>query len=211
MRVYLPSVAVAKQFSFMDVGLIMCDHVIDTAGRPTVLDNGAYSAWKNGEDWKETKWLRMLQKCERRKIEWAVVPDVVADRRGTLCAWSRWSYLLRRVYGFAAAFVVQDGMTPDDIPRGSNNIPTGGYDSSIAADIIFVGGTTAWKWSTLRAWTAAFPRVHVGKVNSLKQLLAAHDAGAESIDGTGFSFENKRRALRQYSNAIKTPELFGAT
>jgi hypothetical protein len=54
------------------------------------------------------------------------------------------------------------------------------------ADVIFVGGTTEWKWRNLRQWTDNFPRVHVGRVNSEKLLWAAHEAGAESCDGTGW-------------------------
>jgi len=39
---------------------------------------------------------------------------------------------------------------------------------------------------TLRQWTAAFPRVHVGRVNTERLLWIAHYAGAESCDGTGW-------------------------
>ena len=52
--------------------------------------------------------------------------------------------------------------------------------------VVFVGGTTAWKWKTLRTWTENFPRVHVGRVNTDRMLWMAHECGAESCDGTGW-------------------------
>ncbi len=70
------------------------------------------------------------------------------------------------------AIAVQDGMTPSDVPK--------------EASVIFVGGTTSWKWRNLKTWTENFPRVHVGRVNTYKLLWMAHDAGAESADGTGW-------------------------
>jgi len=63
-------------------------------------------------------------------------------------------------------------MTPADIPA--------------EADIIFIGGTTEWKWRNLRSWTDNFKRVHVARVNTERLLWMAHDAGAESCDGTGW-------------------------
>jgi len=35
-------------------------------------------------------------------------------------------------------------------------------------------------------FTAAFPRVHVGRINGEKGLWECHEAGAESCDGTGW-------------------------
>ena len=51
---------------------------------------------------------------------------------------------------------------------------------------MFIGGTYGWKWQTLRMWTGAFPRVHVGRVNSPTRLYECHYSGVESIDGTGW-------------------------
>mgnify|MGYP003649797064 CR=1 FL=1 len=208
MRIYVTSPMIADKFPGEDLGLMMNKSYLRCDRYPIALDNGAYGAWASGEPWDEIRWLKMVVRCEgRSEIEWVVVPDVVADRDATLCSWSRWAWILKRAYGYNLAFVVQDGMTPADVPLGKAiTKPTGGHDAvPVAADIVFVGGTTEWKWKTLRMWTAHFPRVHVGKVNSLRQLLAAHDAGAESVDGSGFAFESKRRALTHYLNRSKIP------
>ena len=76
-------------------------------------------------------------------------------------------------------FAVQDGMTVDDVPSN--------------ADVIFVGGTTEWKWQTVAMWCKAFQRVHVGRVNEYKRLWMCHDAGAESCDGSGWTRGDQRQ------------------
>ncbi len=82
-------------------------------------------------------------------------------------------------YGWPLAFAVQDGMTVEDVPGD--------------ADVIFVGGSTEWKWRTVAMWCAAFQRVHVGRVNTYRRLWECHDAGAESIDGTGWTRGDQRQ------------------
>lgn len=134
------------------------------------LDNGAFAA---GDKWTEDGWVEMLDTIRLRGQEplWALVPDVVGDRDGTLEKWKRYAPILKR-YGWPLAFAVQDGMTVDDVPHD--------------AEVIFVGGSTEWKWRTLTMWCAAFPRVHVGRVNTYRKLWICHEAGAESCDGTGW-------------------------
>src|SRR5690606_19465502 len=84
---------------------------------------------------------------------WLLVPDVVADRDATIARWREWEPKLRP-FGFPLAFAVQDGMTAEDVPAD--------------ADVIFVGGTTDWKWRTVWRWCHDFPRVHVGRVNGYR-------------------------------------------
>jgi hypothetical protein len=117
---------------------------------------------------------------------WVAVPDVVADAEATKARWPEWSQRIRGVINAPLAFVVQDGMTVDDVPTD--------------ADVIFVGGSTEWKWRNLKMWTAAHPRVHVGRVNSERLLWMAHDAGAESCDGTGWmrGGEDRLEELESY-------------
>ena len=200
MRVYVTSAAIARRFPADDIGIILCDHNLNATEWDVVLDNGAYVAWKNEVEWDEKSWLQLAQKVSARdRVQWAVVPDVVTDREATLRSYQRWAQHMRCDLGFNLAIAVQDGMTPTDIPTGAGD--------SIRPDVIFVGGSTDWKWKTLRTWTTAFDRIHVGKVNTLRQLTAAHDAGAESVDGSGFSFAPQRKALRQFHNRIKMPRM----
>jgi hypothetical protein len=139
---------------------------------PYAIDNGAYPIWRRGGTWDEDAFYRLCAKATFiHEPLWIAVPDVVADREATLDSWRR-HHLKVSLFAPHLAFVVQDEMTPDDIP---NN-----------ADVVFIGGTTEWKWKNLRTWTKHFPRVHVGRVNTERLLWEAHDAGAESCDGTGW-------------------------
>lgn len=137
---------------------------------PFALDNGAFAG---GESWDEARWLALLDwaKLSGHRPLWALVPDVVGDRLRTLRRWNLYAPKLAE-YGWPLAFAVQDGMTPDDVPA--------------PACVVFVGGSTEWKWQTVRTWCKEFRRVHVGRVNSYRRLWQCHDAGAESCDGTGW-------------------------
>lgn len=143
-------------------------------GLPVHLDNGAFGAWIKGTEWNRGAWWELIQLAHSlTNPKWAVVPDVVADREATLTKWAEWFPVIREAFpDLPLAMAVQDGMTPADIPE--------------AVEVIFVGGNTGWKWRNLRSWTDNFPRVHVARVNTERLLWMAHDAGAESCDGTGW-------------------------
>lgn len=149
--------------------------------RPYAVDNGAYIAFTHRRPFDGAAYLDHLRRCvEFRSPLWVAVPDVVADRAGTLAAWREWEPAVRRLLpGVPLAFVAQDGMTAADVPAG--------------ADVVFVGGSYGWKWRTLRHWCGRFPRVHVGRVNSPARLWECDDAGAESCDGTGWFRGDKRQ------------------
>jgi len=148
-------------------------------GFPWALDNGVYGAWQRGAAWCEEPFYKYLDKYSAWKPMWIVVPDSVGDRDRTLQQWENHWHAVS-AFGHPLAFAVQDGMTPEDVPK--------------EADVIFVGGSTSWKWRTLKTWTKSFPRVHVGRVNTYKLLWQADFAGAESCDGTGW-FRGDRKQL----------------
>jgi hypothetical protein len=110
-----------------------------------------------------------------------LVPDVVADREATLAKWEQYAPVATR-YGWPLAIAVQDGMTPADIPAN--------------AEVIFIGGTTEWKWRSLPMWANTRKRVHVGRVNEVDRLYICERWGVESVDGTGWmqGTENGRQA-----------------
>lgn len=143
-------------------------------GMDIALDNAAFSAHITGIPWCGLRFNMFLRSVLAKNVtpRWLVVPDVVADAEKTLQSWNEWSPRLRAEYGWKLAFAVQDGMESEDVPKD--------------ADLIFIGGTTEWKWKTMRRWCADFPRVHAARVNTRRQLLFAHWCGAESVDGTGF-------------------------
>jgi hypothetical protein len=200
MRVYVPDRSIAKEFPDDDIGIILSNRDRTCGDRDCILDNGAYTAWKNGIEWNAEQWMKVVARLSKKdRLQWAVVPDVVADREATIDSWHQWAAYMKHDLGLSLAIAVQDGMTPADIPSDAGD--------SIRPDVVFVGGSIEWKWRTLYKWVNAFPRIHVGKANSLRQLSAAHDAGVESVDGTGFTFAAGRATLRQYFNRIKTPRM----
>ena len=172
-------------------------HSVDSPREPKqgikwALDNGVYGAWEKGRPWSEEPFYRYLDQYAAWKPMWALVPDWVGDRERTLQLWEdHWHAV--KAFGVPLAFAVQDGMTPGDVPED--------------ADVIFVGGTTSWKWRTLRTWSENFPRVHVGRVNSGNLLEQAEAAGAESCDGTGwFRDPTRTQELENYLSTPRTQE-----
>lgn len=140
---------------------------------PFALDNDAFGAWTKGTPWNEPMWLSMLDTlCHDSEFtpRWVLVPDVVADRDATLHKWDKYSGIAGQ-FGWPLAFAVQDGMVPSDVPDDC---------------VIFVGGTTKWKWDNLEMWASMGRRIHVGRVNEVKKLIICERLGIESVDGTGW-------------------------
>lgn len=159
------------------------------ANIPFALDNDAYSDWKAGRDFNYLAWIKFLDKIRATGMTplWMAVPDVVADRSRTLKAWIRYKPVAE-CYNWPLAFVVQDGMKPTDVPY--------------SAAIVFVGGTTSWKWRTVPMWAKEFPRVHVGRCGTSRwKLDRLEELGVESCDGSGF--------FRATSNGREARQLFG--
>lgn len=140
---------------------------------PFVLDNDAFTCWRDNKPWNESAWLNMLHWVAMTGMEprWAAVPDVVANREATKANWPRYAHHIKR-RGWKAAFCVQDGMTERDVPND--------------ADVIFVGGSDGWKFPNLERWTSTFERVHCARVNAPEMILACQRLGCESVDGTGW-------------------------
>jgi len=142
---------------------------------PYVLDNGAFPAFANKRPWDVSAWRELVAWAANtgQSPLWALVPDVVADAKATIQQWAVYSAELGE-RGWPLAFAAQDGMEPRDVPGG--------------ASVVFLGGSTEWKWAHLTEWACAFPgRLHVGRVNGLRQLRLCADVGVQSCDGTGFS------------------------
>ena len=170
------------------------------ASMPFALDNDAYGAFTSGTPWSESAWLTMLKAVKKSRLRplWCLVPDVVADRIATLAKWKQYAPIARS-FGWPLAMAVQNGMTPEDVPPGA---------------VVFVGGSTDWKWQSLPMWCASGHRVHVGRVNSIDKLHVCERLGVESVDGTGWFRDSaggmkiKRLDAWMRGNSHPHPELF---
>ena len=128
-------------------------------------------------------------------------PDVVADAAATLRRWPFWARLIRGL-GQAPAFVAQDGLTADRVP----------WDELGA---LFIGGTTDYKESVDVRALCGYAKsrgvwVHWGRVNGARRYELAKKAGADSIDGTGFSIapDTNIPLVKEWHRAIdRQPEL----
>jgi len=164
---------------------------------PFVLDNDAFTCWRDCKPWDAEAWRNMLQwvRLTRQAPLWAAVPDVVGNREDTLANWSIYRDEIKNL-GWSAAFCVQDGMTPDDVPDD--------------ADVVFVGGTDGWKFPNLQTWTQNFPRVHCARVNHQRRIEACERLGCESVDGTGWfrdpSDKTKLPALERFVEGYRQQE-----
>ncbi len=146
-------------------------------------DNGCYNQGSNFSLDGFMRWLEAMEPAQATCL-FAVAPDVVGDAQATLDR-SRPVLPVLRQLGWPAAFVAQDGLEELAVP----------WDEF---DVLFVGGTTAWKLSEAAFGLARTARAlgkwtHLGRVNTLRRLRAAVAGGYDSADGTNGSFGPDRR------------------
>jgi hypothetical protein len=171
-------------------------------GRVWAADTGCFGA---PHKFTPDGYLTFLSERDHTRCLFATIPDVVGDAAATLQRMTDWPDRLRAI-GYKPALVAQDGLEALPVP----------WD---AFDVLFIGGTTAWKLSDhavrliheakrLGKW------VHVGRVNSLRRLRWCQWAGADSADGTFAAFGpdvNIPRMQRWLDALLSQPLLVGAT
>ena len=141
---------------------------------PVAADNACYS---NPAGYSDDRYLRRLAAFPKNCL-FATAPDVVGDHEATV---TRSRAMLRRIRdaGRKAAFCAQDGWTERTTP----------WDEF---DVLFVGGTTAFKFragrQAVRAAKRRGKKVHMGRVNSMDRLRAAAAIGCDTADGTFLRF-----------------------
>lgn len=144
---------------------------------PYALDNGCFT------NWDEFAFFEMLRRTYGlHKPLWVCCPDAVADAELTFKRWTNYSKRILDL-NFRIAFVVQDGMEPQDIPK--------------EAYAVFVGGSTDWKLKNAEKFIGKTPWFHIGRVNTIKRINWAKRIGADSVDGTGF-FRGKGKQYRDF-------------
>ena len=160
-------------------------------------DNGCFV---QSEKYSDEGYLNWLNKLDRKSCLFATAPDVVGDAEKT----RERSYPMLpkiRSLGFKAAFVIQDGETPDHIL----------WDE---LDAIFVGGSTSWKLGPEAADIVSEAKkrnkwVHMGRVNSFKRMRLAAAIGCDSVDGTHVAFapDKNREEVKQWIKELKQQPL----
>jgi hypothetical protein len=145
------------------------------------LDNGCFNRYE------PQSIVRMLERWQGLKgCKFAVVPDVVCNHDETMLLFRAWIGTYTRL-GYPAAFVLQNGVTPDSVPYGS-----------IAA--VFIGGDDQFKYNdTVREIVKRAKQrglwVHMGRVNSARRIRYAAAIGCDSTDGTAVvRFQRQRLA-----------------
>ena len=140
-------------------------------------DNGRFGrGWPGLDAWHT--WLA-ANAADAPRCEFAAAPDVVGDAEATLAESVPWLPEIRRL-GYPAALVAQDGLTDTSTPWGD-------------LDVLFLGGTTAWKLGPRARRLASIARgrgkrVHMGRVNSERRYRYASAIGCTSADGTYLTY-----------------------
>lgn len=140
-----------------------------------MLDNGAFGEGGFQPDQFATS-LRLLG----RDADAVVLPDIVCGGQASLRLSLDWMHRVLQVGARYALIPVQDGMVPADVRR---------YLTDVYGRVgLFVGGSTAWKESTMRMWGDLAEEMacwmHVGRVNTQRRMALAVAAGAHSVDGS---------------------------
>lgn len=138
------------------------------------LDNGAWTAFQKGVPFDEALFLRAVERLGQY-ADWIVLPDRVGDALGTLELAERWWPRLRGAGLLLLA--LQDGVEEAAV-----------LDVLRPGMGLFIGGSTAYKEQSARGW-GRFARahslyLHMGRVNTVRRVSVAAEAGCHSIDGT---------------------------
>ena len=164
------------------------------------VDNGAFTCWKNGQQFDSKGFLETLEKVAGYPVapQFVVVPDLVAEGLKSLDYSLRWLERLKREFpDFRYALAVQDGMTEKEVEPVVSEF-----------DYLFVGGTLRWKVQTGKLWVNLArkhgKKCHVGRVGTVRRVRWAKAVGADSIDSalplfSQEKWERFRRALREPS------------
>jgi hypothetical protein len=176
---------------------------VEAAYRVWAADNGCFTAGERFELGRFLSWLDRRRPHVSR-CRFAVAPDVPGDAGATLSRSLPVLPMLRE-RGFPAALVAQDGLERLAVPW-------------LEFDVLFVGGSTAWKLGPAAARLVAAARarrmpVHVGRVNSRRRLRYAAAIGAGSVDGTFLVYGPRvnLERLRDWLDELHSqPDLFGA-
>ena len=149
------------------------------SGIPFALDNGAWTAFQQKRPFDDARFLRLVE-SHGAMADFVIVPDIVAGGTKSLDFSLSWIPRLRHLRRLLLP--LQDGMTVERISDVLRDHPRLG---------LFLGSSTEWKLKTMYSWgvvaCASRRYYHVGRVNTMRRIRLAAEAGADSFDGTSVS------------------------
>ena len=166
------------------------------------LDNGAFGYWIKGKKFNSIPFLNLVEKSlkAQKKADFLVLPDLIGKGKESLEFSSMWAEKLRGV-GIPFALALQDGMEEVEVEE---------FVRAYNVKVLFVGGTTPWKWRTAEKWVNLAERLgikcHIGRVPSAKRVYQARRAGAHSIDTTQALW--KEGKFMNYIEAVMKPSFY---
>lgn len=180
--------------------LVSARGALRTEGMRYAIDNGAWTAYQQGESLNEESFMRAVDRLGEQ-ADWIVLPDIVAGGIRSLEYSLRWLERLKDLPTLVL-LAVQDGMSLDDVRK---------YLSPALG--IFVGGTTEWKERTAVQWGLLARRrncyLHIGRVNSMRRIKICAAAGASSFDGTSVS--RYAKTIGRLDAALRQPDQLAAS
>jgi len=144
------------------------------------LDNGAFGCWLRKEPFNPVPFLSLVEKSLKasKKADFLVLPDLIGKGKESLEFSALWAERLDGIE-IPFALALQDGMEEVEVEE---------FVRVYGVKVLFVGGTTEWKWRTAEKWVKLAERLgikcHVGRVPSAKRVYQARIVGAHSIDTT---------------------------
>jgi hypothetical protein len=157
------------------------------------LDNGAFGAWKRGESWDESRWLKKLDGALSAGNPYLVVaPDILGLGEMSLSFSSKWLQDPRLPKMLPWYLALQDGMTEEMVKPY-----LGGFSG------LFMGGTNDFKPqapSWCRFAHSMGMRFHYARCSSVGTMHWCRNFGADSADSTQPLWSNDKfnRFLREY-------------
>ncbi len=150
------------------------------------LDNGAFANWKQKKPFDGLKYERTIRaKLPKSETspDFITLPDVVGQGEQSLRFSMEWHAKLQDL-DYPWYFIVQDGMTREDVERIIKDV-----------DGLFVGGTLKWKIKTGESWVEMAHRhgipCHIGRVGTRRRVLWAKRIGCDSLDSTAFARQKR--------------------
>lgn len=152
------------------------------------LDNGAFKYWLKGEPFKERPFFNLIEKSLKsgKRADFLVLPDLIGRGKESLEFSASYAEKLKGIE-IPFALALQDGMEEGEVRD---------FVSCYCVEVLFVGGTTRWKWETAPKWVRLAEELgikcHIGRVPSVKRIYQARKLGAHSIDSTAPLWEERK-------------------